>query len=67
MQIIKDRINTKNGLLETNRSFGIEMDVRSRGNQIVVTHDPFNAEAELFEDWISPARRYNILKGFEEF
>lgn len=66
MQIIKHRINTKNGLLETNRSFGIEMDVRSRGNQIVVTHDPFNAEAELFEDWISEYRHGTLVVNVKE-
>lgn len=66
MQIIKHRINSKIGLGETNRSFGIEMDVRSREDQIIVSHDPFNSEAELFEDWISEYRHGTLVVNVKE-
>ena len=66
MQIIKHRVNTKNGLLETDRSFGIEMDIRSHGNQLVVTHDPFNSHAELFENWIDEYRHGTLVVNVKE-
>ena len=66
MHIIKHRVNTKRGLVETNRSFGIEMDVRSRENHIIVTHDPFNLDAELFEDWLSEYRHGTLVVNVKE-
>lgn len=66
MQIIKHRINSKIGLVETSRSFGIEMDVRSREDQIIVSHDPFNSEAELFEDWIGEYRHGTLVVNVKE-
>jgi len=51
MQRILHRINTKKQLVNTPREFGIEVDIRSNGDQLYMHHDPFQ-NGENFEDWL---------------
>jgi hypothetical protein len=41
MNLFKHRINTIEELLETPRNYGVEIDIRSWGQELIVTHDPF--------------------------
>ena len=51
MQRILHRINTKKELLNTPCEFGVEVDIRSNGEQLYMHHDPFLI-GENFEDWL---------------
>ena len=51
MQRILHRINTKKQLVNTPLEFGIEVDIRSNGDQLYMHHDPFQ-NGENFEDWL---------------
>ena len=51
MHKILHRVNTKDALLKAPREFGVEVDIRTRGNQLIMHHDPFQ-EGEDFEDWL---------------
>jgi hypothetical protein len=51
---IAHRINTVAQLIQVPTNYGIELDIRSEGKNLILHHDPFN-EGELFED---------ILKAF---
>ncbi len=51
MLIIHHRRNTIELLKETNNEFGVELDIRSYGNKLVVHHDPFIDKVSL-ESWL---------------
>jgi hypothetical protein len=52
MKIISHRRNTLEELAATPRKYGVEVDIRSYGQMLVVHHDPF-VEGVLFEKWLS--------------
>ena len=51
MIIIKHRVNTINELISTPNSYGVEIDVRTFGSEIIIHHDPFNKGVKL-SDWL---------------
>ena len=51
MHTILHRINSIALLEKTPSNFGVEIDIRSDGKNLVLHHDPFE-QGELFEDWI---------------
>ena len=51
MQIINHRRNTIDSLKAVNSDLGIEVDIRSLGNKLIINHDPFK-ESISFEDWL---------------
>ena len=51
MQIIAHRINTKKMLEKTSIDFGVEVDIRSDGKNLIIHHDPMT-QGEYFKDWI---------------
>ena len=66
MLIIEHRKNTISELVETPLDHGVEIDIRSNGNELILSHDPF-CEGELFSDWLqSYNHRLLILNVKEE-
>jgi hypothetical protein len=51
MNKILHRVNTKDALLKASKEFGIEVDIRTRGNRLIMHHDPFQ-DGEDFEKWL---------------
>jgi len=51
MEFISHRINTIAALIELPEIYGVELDLRDRGEDIVISHDPFIG-GELFEDYL---------------
>ncbi len=51
MHRIMHRINTKDALLKTPTEFGVEVDIRTNNNQLIMHHDPFE-QGENFEEWL---------------
>ena len=51
MHKILHRINTRDALIKTPKEFGVEVDIRTRGNQLIMHHDPFQ-DGEDFENWL---------------
>ena len=51
MIIIKHRINTIDELKSTPVDFGVEIDLRSFKNKIVINHEPF-IDSIKFEEWL---------------
>ena len=71
MQIILHRINTRQGLVNTPREFGVEVDIRSEGKRLIIGHDPFIG-GEDFLQWISVYDHGTLIlnvkeEGLEEF
>lgn len=66
MLIIKHRVNWSVELNQIDPRFGIEVDVRTYGDKIVVSHDPFNKEAEEFKHWINHFKHKILVINVKE-
>lgn len=66
MILVSHRRNTIEQLRETPVELGIEVDIRSKGQQLIIHHDPF-VDGVDFEEWIKDYRhRLLILNTKEE-
>lgn len=58
--IIKHRINTSKLLLNTSPFYGVELDLRANGKDLILHHDPF-VEGELFTDYLKYYKHQFII------
>ena len=65
MHKILHRVNTIEMLKKTPSSLGIEVDIRSFGEDLVIHHDPF-IKGELFENWIKSYRHGTLILNVKE-
>lgn len=65
MQIIAHRINSIANLQETSVEFGVEVDIRSHGSNLIIHHDPFES-GELFDDWMKEFRHKTLILNVKE-
>jgi len=65
MQIISHRVNTTTLLKKTPKFFGIEVDIRSNQNKLVIHHDPFK-KGENFEEWIKHFNHKTLILNVKE-
>lgn len=65
MKLIAHRRNTLAELAATPPEYGIEVDIRSIGERLVIHHDPFT-EGEAFEDWIAAYRHGTLILNVKE-
>ncbi|MDR2935577.1 MAG: hypothetical protein LBV70_06870 [Candidatus Adiutrix sp.] len=65
MKIILHRLNTLEALRAAPARYGVEVDVRSRGEALVIHHEPF-AGGEDFEEWLSHYRHGTLILNVKE-
>jgi hypothetical protein len=65
MKIIRHRRNTLEELLATPSDFGVEVDIRSHGDRLIMHHDPFVA-GEPFEPWITAYCHGTLILNVKE-
>lgn len=65
MKLIAHRRNTIAELQATDSKYGIEVDIRSQGSQLVIHHDPFVA-GEDFEQWLDAYRHGTLILNVKE-
>ena len=65
MKIFHHRINTSSQLLEIPSEDGVEIDIRSSGNDIILEHDPFK-EGQLFAEWLIHWQGQSIILNIKE-
>lgn len=65
MIIIRHRRNTIEQLRETAVEFGVEVDIRSYGERLVIHHDPF-VDGEDFEAWLAEYRHGVLILNVKE-
>ena len=65
MHTILHRINTIELLKKTPSNFGVEIDIRSNGKNLILHHDPFE-QGELFEDWIRSYHHGTLILNVKE-
>jgi hypothetical protein len=65
MKLISHRRNTIQDLNATPKKYGVEVDIRSRGELLIIHHDPFVA-GEFFEDWIASYQHGTLILNVKE-
>lgn len=65
MKIISHRCNTLAQLRETPRIYGVEVDIRSMHDQLIMHHDPF-ARGERFETWLDEFNHGTLILNVKE-
>ena len=65
MLIVHHRRNTLDLLAKTPISWGVEIDIRSYGDSIVVHHEPF-VDAVRLEDWLKEYRHRLLILNIKE-
>jgi hypothetical protein len=65
MHKILHRVNTKDALLKAPKEFGVEVDIRTRGNQLIMHHDPFH-DGEDFENWLEVYQHGILILNVKE-
>jgi len=65
MKLIAHRRNTVRELQVTNPVYGVEVDIRSEGQRLIIHHDPFVA-GESFEEWLDSYRHGTLVLNVKE-
>jgi hypothetical protein len=65
MKLISHRRNTLRELKETPLKYGIEVDIRSHGNQLIIHHDPM-VSGEGFEHWLAAYNHGTLILNVKE-
>lgn len=65
MELIAHRKNTLAELLETDTRYGIEVDIRSHGHELVMHHDPFEP-GEPFLPWLDAYAHGTLILNVKE-
>ena len=65
MEIIAHRRNTIALLQSTPAVCGVEVDIRTYGNDLIINHDPF-LPGESFEDWLNNYKHGTLILNVKE-
>jgi hypothetical protein len=65
MKIYSHRVNTISALEKIEPSYGVEIDLRTKGGNLILSHDPF-AEGELFSEWLKYWRGQSLILNVKE-
>lgn len=65
MNLIAHRRNTLSELASTPTKYGVEVDIRSYGDKLVIHHDPL-IEGESFDAWIAAYRHGTLILNVKE-
>jgi hypothetical protein len=65
MNFIAHRRNTLSELLATDTKYGIEVDIRSYGNQLIIQHDVCTA-GESFTNWLESYNHGTLILNIKE-
>lgn len=65
MKIYSHRRNSKEELISTPAKFGVEIDIRSVENDLILQHDPFTG-GTLFTDWLGHYSHSGLILNLKE-
>lgn len=65
MKLIFHRRNTVLELLATDSKYGVEVDIRSEGDSLIIHHDPF-MQGESFEKWLDAYHHETLILNVKE-
>ena len=65
MEIIFHRRNNLQSLLDTPTNYGVEIDIRSKGDELIISHDPYQ-NGEKFSEWIKYYNHGTLILNVKE-
>lgn len=65
MRLIAHRRNTTADLIATDRKYGVEVDIRSERDSLILTHDPFTG-GEEFASWLRSFAHGTLILNVKE-
>ena len=65
MEIILHRINKIKELRTISHLFGVEIDIRTYGNDLILSHDPYN-NGDKLEDYLSEYKHGTLILNIKE-
>jgi hypothetical protein len=65
VKIYKHRVNSKSALETVEPTFGVEIDLRTKSDALILAHDAFS-QGELFEDWLSAWHGQPLILNVKE-
>lgn len=65
MKLISHRRNTLAELRATPQHYGVEVDIRSQGRQLIIHHDPFT-DGESFDIWMDAYQHGTLILNVKE-
>tara|TARA_B100000242_G_C43052128_1_gene491667 strand:- start:1144 stop:1731 length:588 start_codon:yes stop_codon:yes gene_type:complete len=65
LEIIAHRINSSKELTYIPSDLGVEIDIRTDNNQLILSHDPFQ-KGELFEEWLDHFQHKTLILNLKE-
>lgn len=65
MKLISHRRNTVSELIATNPKYGVEVDIRTEADQLIIHHDPFST-GEPFNVWLDAYRHGTLILNVKE-
>lgn len=65
MKLISHRRNTRDELNATAEKYGVEVDIRSHGDALIIHHDPC-MPGESFDEWIADYRHGTLILNVKE-
>ena len=65
MKLIAHRRNLISELIATPKHLGVEVDIRSNNNELIINHDPFET-GESFEKWLSAYEHGTLILNVKE-
>lgn len=66
MKIIRHRINMIEELVSIPSDHGIEIDLRSKNGEIILSHEPFPEESIRFTDWLKFYHHKTLILNIKE-
>jgi len=65
MKFIAHRCNTFKDFKETPHEYGVEVDIRSQGDKLIIHHDPFKG-GENFDEWVEAYQHGTLILNVKE-
>ena len=65
MEIIIHRVNKIKDLINTSINFGVEIDIRTNGSKLILSHDPF-IKGDRLEDYLENYKHKTLVLNLKE-
>ena len=65
MKIYSHRVNTISELQKINPEYGVEIDLRTKLGELILSHDPY-VDGELFSEWLKHWRGHSLILNVKE-
>jgi hypothetical protein len=65
MKIYSHRVNAISALEKIEPSYGVEIDLRSKDGNLILSHDPF-VDGDLFSEWLKHWRGQSLILNVKE-